>query len=80
MVIRLPGASRLRAILALLFASSIAAGTFAGAPVQQPPATDKGGWQPLFDGKTLANWQALWFAATLLALAFSLLRARAEPG
>lgn len=30
--------------------------------------------------ETLANWQALWFAATLVALAVSLVRARAAPG
>ena len=30
--------------------------------------------------ETLANWQALWFAATLAALAFSLLRTRDAPG
>jgi len=30
--------------------------------------------------ETIANWQALWFAATLLALVVSLLRARAAPG
>jgi glucan 1,3-beta-glucosidase len=30
--------------------------------------------------ETLANWQALWFAAALALLAFSLLRARAAPG
>jgi hypothetical protein len=57
MMIRLPGASWLRAMFVVLFASSIAAGTMAGAPVQQPMAADKDGWQPLFDGKTLTNWQ-----------------------
>ncbi len=30
--------------------------------------------------ETLANWQALWFAATLVALVVSLLRVRAAPG
>ena len=30
--------------------------------------------------ETLANWQALWFAAALALVAFSLLRARAAPG
>ena len=30
--------------------------------------------------ETLANWQALWFAATLIILATSLLRVRAAPG
>jgi len=30
--------------------------------------------------ETLANWQALWFGAALLALAVSLVRARAAPG
>ena len=30
--------------------------------------------------ETLANWQALWFAATLVALAVSLVRARSAPG
>jgi glucan 1,3-beta-glucosidase len=30
--------------------------------------------------ETLANWQALWFAAALALLAFSLLRARVAPG
>jgi glucan 1,3-beta-glucosidase len=30
--------------------------------------------------ETLANWQALWFAAALGGVAFSLLRARAAPG
>jgi glucan 1,3-beta-glucosidase len=30
--------------------------------------------------ETLVNWQALWFAATLVALVVSLLRARAAPG
>ena len=30
--------------------------------------------------ETFANWQALWFAATLAALAFSLLRTRDAPG
>jgi exo-beta-1,3-glucanase (GH17 family) len=30
--------------------------------------------------ETLANWQALWFAAALALLAFSLLRAQAAPG
>jgi hypothetical protein len=30
--------------------------------------------------ETLANWQALWFAATLIVLAASLLRVRAAPG
>ena len=30
--------------------------------------------------ETLANWQALWFAATLAGLVFSLLRTRAAPG
>jgi hypothetical protein len=30
--------------------------------------------------ETLANWQALWFAATLMVLAASLLRMRAAPG
>jgi len=30
--------------------------------------------------ETLANWQALWFAATLAVLAFSLLRTRDAPG
>ena len=30
--------------------------------------------------ETLANWQALWFAATLVALAISLARGRAAPG
>ena len=30
--------------------------------------------------ETLANWQALWFAAALALLAVSLLRARAAPG
>jgi glucan 1,3-beta-glucosidase len=27
-----------------------------------------------------ANWQALWFCAALILLAFTLLRSRAEPG
>jgi glucan 1,3-beta-glucosidase len=30
--------------------------------------------------ETLANWQALWFAAALALVAFSLLRARVAPG
>jgi glucan 1,3-beta-glucosidase len=30
--------------------------------------------------ETVANWQALWFAAALALVAFSLLRARAAPG
>jgi exo-beta-1,3-glucanase (GH17 family) len=30
--------------------------------------------------ETIANWQALWFAAVLALLAFSLLRARVAPG
>ena len=30
--------------------------------------------------ETLANWQAVWFAASLLALAISLVRARDAPG
>jgi exo-beta-1,3-glucanase (GH17 family) len=30
--------------------------------------------------ETLANWQALWFSTTLVALAISLVRARAAPG
>jgi hypothetical protein len=30
--------------------------------------------------ETLANWQALWFAAALVLVAFSLLRARVAPG
>jgi hypothetical protein len=30
--------------------------------------------------ETFANWQALWFAASLVLVAFSLLRARAAPG
>jgi hypothetical protein len=30
--------------------------------------------------ETFANWQALWFAAVLALLAFSLLRARVAPG
>jgi glucan 1,3-beta-glucosidase len=30
--------------------------------------------------ETLANWQALWFAAALALTAFSLLRARVAPG
>ena len=30
--------------------------------------------------ESLANWQALWFAAALALVAFSLLRARAAPG
>ncbi len=30
--------------------------------------------------ETLANWQALWFAAALVVVAFSLLRVRAGPG
>jgi glucan 1,3-beta-glucosidase len=30
--------------------------------------------------ETLANWQALWFAAALALLAVSLLRARVAPG
>jgi hypothetical protein len=57
MMIRFPGASSLRAFLVLVSASSVAAGTIAVIAAQQPPAADKGGWQPLFDGKTLTNWQ-----------------------
>ena len=30
--------------------------------------------------ETFANWQALWFCAGLLAVAITLVRARAEPG
>ena len=30
--------------------------------------------------ETFANWQALWFAAALALVAFSLLRARVAPG
>ena len=30
--------------------------------------------------ESLANWQAMWFAAALLALAFTLLQARDAPG
>jgi hypothetical protein len=63
MMIRLPGASWLRAFLVVASASSVAAGTIAGLAAQQPPAADKGGWQPLFDGKTLTNWQPTKFSA-----------------
>jgi hypothetical protein len=57
MMIRLLGASWLRPVVVVFFASSFAAGAIAGAQVQQPMAGDKDGWQPLFDGKTLTNWQ-----------------------
>jgi hypothetical protein len=30
--------------------------------------------------ETLANWQALWFAGAVLAVAITLARARAAPG
>jgi hypothetical protein len=30
--------------------------------------------------ETLANWQALWFAGALIAVAITLVRARAAPG
>jgi len=30
--------------------------------------------------ESFANWQALWFAAGLIALALTLLQARAAPG
>jgi hypothetical protein len=63
MMIRLPGASWLRAFLVVVSASSVAAGTIAAIAAQQPPAADKGGWQPLFDGKTLTNWQPTKFSA-----------------
>jgi hypothetical protein len=60
-MIRLPGAW-LRAFLVVVSASSVATGTI-GLAAQQPPAADKGGWQPLFDGKTLTNWQPTKFSA-----------------
>ena len=62
MMIRLRGVRPLLAFSAALYASFVVLN--AGAAIQpQTAKSGEPGWQPLFDGKTLTNWQATKFFA-----------------
>ena len=77
-----PFAPLTAAALPLLTLSLIAPRAVGARPLAETIAAAVLGLSAIFIvwNETLANWQALWFAAAVLLVAVSLLRARVAPG